>query len=319
MKPQKTNLFIYSVKPAQLDEILLRRLADKFSVTGQVKRIREETLGQSGFSIKETNQWAPGKLRTVYFWETTGNFGYDTGDDGYRYNSITKRHEVFGVPEKEEAKRMALELLPVLGLSTNDLEHYSNGRVRWASTSLEAEAEADPAGARERLRQSGHAGGFDVELDYLRGPVDAIARLLATQLAEVGIGVKIQQHDSGTFWTLGDQKAGDSWKRIQLIIGRFSMQPDPSWATTWFIPEQIGVWNWERWNSPEFGELEVKAKVELDAKKRHDMYVRMQDLMEESGSYVFLTHEAVGVAHRSGIEPAVMPNGTPIFHQFKST
>jgi peptide/nickel transport system substrate-binding protein len=40
--------------------------------------------------------------------------------------------------------------------------------------------------------------------------------------------------------------------------------------------------------------------------------------MEESGSYVFLTHEAVGVAHRSGIDPAVMPNGNPIFHQFKS-
>ena len=26
----------------------------------------------------------------------------------------------------------------------------------------------------------------------------------------------------------------------------------------------------------------------------------MQDLMEESGSYVFLTHEAVGVAHSNG-------------------
>ena len=54
-------------------------------------------------------------------------------------------------------------------------------------------------------------------------------------------------------------------RRIQLMLDRFSMQPDPSFATEWFTPDQIGVWNWERWNSPEFDELEAKAKVELDS------------------------------------------------------
>ena len=46
--------------------------------------------------------------------------------------------------------------------------------------------------------------------------------------------------------------------------------------------------------------------------------MRMQDLMEEGGCYVFLTHEATGVAHRDNIVPGIMPNGTPIFHAFKS-
>ncbi len=63
------------------------------------------------------------------------------------------------------------------------------------------------------------------------------------------------------------------------------------------------MWNWERWNSPEFGELEAKAKLETDPAKRHEMYVRMQDLMEESGSYVFLTHEATGLGYRDAIQP----------------
>jgi len=40
--------------------------------------------------------------------------------------------------------------------------------------------------------------------------------------------------------------------------------------------------------------------------------------MEESGCYVILTHEAVGVVHRNSVVPGVMPNGTPIFHKFKS-
>jgi peptide/nickel transport system substrate-binding protein len=94
------------------------------------------------------------------------------------------------------------------------------------------------------------------------------------------------------------------------------MQPDPSWATEWFTPEQVGVWNWERFNSEEFGELHRKAKLEADPEKRHQMYVRMQDLMEESGSYVFLTHEAVGVLTRDTVASATMPNGTPIFYKF---
>jgi hypothetical protein len=42
-----------------------------------------------------------------------------------------------GVPGKEEAKEKALMFLPVLGLSTNDLEHYGNGRIRWASSASE--------------------------------------------------------------------------------------------------------------------------------------------------------------------------------------
>ncbi len=177
----------------------------------------------------------------------------------------------------------------------------------------------DPAKAKELLAKAGFPDGFECTLDILN-KVERVsaAQAIQSQLAEVGIKVTIQQHDSGTYWSLGDQKAGDAWKKIQLHIARFSMQPDPSFATEWFTPEQIGVWNWERWNSPEFGELEKAGKLELDPQKRNDMYIKMQDLMEESGSYVFLTHEAVGVAHRSGIDPAVMPNGNPIFHQFKS-
>ena len=137
-------------------------------------------------------------------------------------------------------------------------------------------------------------------------------------LAEIGITVTIQQHDSGTFWSLGDQKSGDSWKKIQIIINRFSMQPDPSFATDWFTPEQIGVWNWERWNSPEFGELNKQAKIEQDEKKRNEMYIHMQDLMEEGGAYVFLTHGVTGIGYSDKIVPALLPHGGPVFHAFKS-
>lgn len=176
----------------------------------------------------------------------------------------------------------------------------------------------DPDRARDLLKEAGLPNGFDCTLDILNKTERvSAAQAIQASLTEVGINVIIQQHDSGTFWSLGDEKSGDSWKKIQLVLNRFSMQPDPSWATEWFTPDQVGVWNWERFNSEEFGRLHTEAKRVLDEAKRHEMYVRMQNIMEESGCYVFLTHEAVGLIHRNSVVPGVMPNGTPIFHKFR--
>jgi peptide/nickel transport system substrate-binding protein len=176
----------------------------------------------------------------------------------------------------------------------------------------------DPAKAKELLKEAGMESGFSCTLDILNKIERAnAAQAIQSQLAEVGITVTIQQHDSGTFWSLGDEKSGDAWKKLQLIVNRFSMQPDPSWATAWFTPDQIGVWNWERFNNPEFGELHKQGLVEIDEAKRDEMYKRMQDLMEESGAYVFLTHEAVGIAYRDTVNPGLQPNGSPNFVDFK--
>ena len=33
------------------------------------------------------------------------------------------------------------------------------------------------------------------------------------------------------------------------------MQPDPSWATAWFVSSQIGEWNYERFSNAEYDKL----------------------------------------------------------------
>ena len=174
----------------------------------------------------------------------------------------------------------------------------------------------DPDEARRLLEEAGATDLF-VTLDIL----NQVERLTAAQviqanLADVGIQVEIKQNDSGTFWTLGSEE-GEYWDDLQMVLGRFSMQPDPSWATAWFTPEQIGVWNWERFDSPEFAELQAQGLVETDPVRRDEIYRRMQDLMEESGSYVFLTHEVTGVLHSGDVVPALKPNGEPILAEFR--
>ncbi len=174
----------------------------------------------------------------------------------------------------------------------------------------------DPDRARELLEQEG-ATNLSVTLDILNQSERlTAAQVIQANLAEVGIDCQIKQNDSGTFWTLGS-KNGDYWNKLQLVLSRYSMQPDPSWATVWFTPEQVGVWNWERFNNAEYKMLHDQALQESDFAKRDAMYKRMQELMDESGCYVFLTHEVVGAIHSDTIVPGLKPNGESLLPEFK--
>ncbi|MCP9483307.1 ABC transporter substrate-binding protein [Shimia sp. CNT1-13L.2] len=174
----------------------------------------------------------------------------------------------------------------------------------------------DPAKARALLEEAG-ATGLNVTLDILNQTERlTAAQVIQANLAEVGINCEIKQNDSGTFWTLGS-KDGDYFMDLQLVLSRFSMQPDPSWATVWFTPEQVGVWNWERFDNAEYKALHDEGLAESDEAKRDEIYKKMQGLMDESGCYVFLTHEVVGAIHRDTIQPGLKPNGESLYSEFK--
>ncbi len=174
----------------------------------------------------------------------------------------------------------------------------------------------DPDKARALLDEAG-AGNLSVTLDILNQSERlTAAQVIQANLADVGITCEIKQNDSGTFWTLGS-KDGDYFMDIQLVLSRFSMQPDPSWATVWFTPEQVGVWNWERFNNAEYKALHDEGLKESDTAKRDEIYKKMQGLMDESGCYVFLTHEVVGAIHRDSIKPGLKPNGESLLSEFK--
>jgi hypothetical protein len=133
-EPQRTNLFIYSVAPPQVDEALMRRVADRLAVKGAIEEIRGETLGHMGYWIKEPNPTNSAKWREIKLWLTMPSFTYSAGDDGFRWDIARHRPLMSGVPDKEQAKVKALELLPVLGLGTNDLQHRQDGRLdMWSS------------------------------------------------------------------------------------------------------------------------------------------------------------------------------------------
>jgi peptide/nickel transport system substrate-binding protein len=174
--------------------------------------------------------------------------------------------------------------------------------------------EGDPEKARQLIAEAG-AEGESLTIDTQNSTKwKTIAEVVQAQLTQVGLDVQINLHDSGAFWTLGQEDEGERWKNIQLIVNRFSMVPDPYYATQWFICDQRGIWNWERFCSEEFDALHKQAVNTTDSDKRHELYTKMQDIMERSGGYRFLTHEGSPVMYRNTVfEAANRPDGRPLW------
>ena len=177
---------------------------------------------------------------------------------------------------------------------------------------------ADIEGAKKLLAEAGYPNGIDLSLDILnKSTYNTIAMVIQATLAQAGIRVQINIHEAGSFWVLGNEQDGVRWKDLQLILNRFSSVPDPSYYTRWHLQSQVGIWNWERFRSDEYDELDTKALGEIDQEKRAAMYRRMQDIMEESGCFRFITNEVAPIICRKTVIPALRPDGIPLLRKFK--
>ncbi len=171
-------------------------------------------------------------------------------------------------------------------------------------------ATPDPDKARELIAEAG-AEGTKITLKTINlADRMAAAQIIQANLADVGLEVEIVPMDAGPFWNLGLETEGEDWKDLEMWIMQYGDSPDPSQMAQWYISDQVGVWNWERWSDPEFDELFAAGLGETDEGKRHDMYVRMQEIMEDTGAYVWLMFPPLGVMYRDDLEPVMQPNGS---------
>lgn len=178
--------------------------------------------------------------------------------------------------------------------------------------------EGDVDKAREYLQKAG-AEGLSLSIAAENNSkYKTIAQVVQAQLGRIGVQLEINVMDQGAMATLGMESKGDRWKDVQLILNRFSMVPDPYYATEWFTCAQVGIWNWERFCNKRFDELNHQAIAVSDREKRAAMYREMQDLMEESGAYRFLTNEGSPVMYRDTVvTPTVRPDARPLYRFFE--
>lgn len=163
----------------------------------------------------------------------------------------------------------------------------------------------DVEGARALMEAAG-VSDLNLEVDVLNtAEFITAAQIIQANLAEIGINLQINQLDSGTFWNV----AYDKKEALELTLNSYTSPPDPSWSTQWFLRDQKGIWNWVWLDSEEFDNLHYAALKETDMDKRASMYYRMQEVMDESGGFLWIMHPPSVILYRDTIVPGLYPNG----------
>jgi peptide/nickel transport system substrate-binding protein len=139
----------------------------------------------------------------------------------------------------------------------------------------------------------------------------AIAQIIQASLGEAGIAVEIQPTEDAAYWALGDKTKGDAYKSLELVLMNFAGGIDPTENLVWFRPDQIGVYNWSFFDSKEFEDLYQQGVVEQDDGKRKTIFNKMEDLMEDSGGFIFICFEPYLAIHDSNLKPVILADGHP--------
>jgi peptide/nickel transport system substrate-binding protein len=210
-----------------------------------------------------------------------------------------------------QALRLAVDVDAILATAYAGLYPRANALLADGMVGYWAEApvyKRDVDGAKKLLADAGQAGGFKTTLTILSGDAryQSAAAVIQANLADVGIDLQINALDPGAYWALGEK---DGSKVLDLSLIEYSGKFDPSFQTQWFTSTQIGQWNWQRWKSKEFDDLDALGAKTTDAKQRQDIYVKAQKLMDESAAFVWITHNVNTYASRSWLKPGVLPNG----------
>ena len=175
----------------------------------------------------------------------------------------------------------------------------------------------DPAKAKALLADAG-VSGLELTIKTLNNSERVLAAtIIQANLQAVGIKATIIPLDSGPFWDMGQESKGDQWKDLELWIMRYSSGTDAYEPFQWFKRDQVGIWNWERWSDDEFEALYEEGIVSTDNARRKEIYLRMQEIMESTGAYVWLTHEAEVFVHRDNLKVSLAPSGETFMLYFE--
>lgn len=203
------------------------------------------------------------------------------------------------------------------GMAEPSTGAIAKGMLGWREKPL-VPPKGDPDKARALLAAAAIELPLRLRLDVKSDTLELTAvQVMQWSLKKVGIEVEIRAQDNNSFLQIGREDAGDQWQDVQLFFQSFIGMADPYYSLTWFVTEQMGVWNWERFSNAEYDRLNALALAETDTTERARMYQRMQDLMEQSGCYRFITNGVMPQIIRTSVVPAFRPDGYALLREFR--
>lgn len=229
------------------------------------------------------------KIPTIQVFETFGN------------KHATMPMDCTSAPYTDNNVRLALKyainrqefvdkLLQGLGEVGND-HPVGPANIYRATPEELPQREFDPDKAKYHLKQAGMDSltvDFHIADTAFEGAVNG-AQLFAETAKQAGITVNVVREPDDGYWS-------NVWLKKPFCGSYWGGRPTEDWVFSQIYAADA-EWNEARWQNERFNDLLVQARAELDATKRREMYVEMQQICNmDCGSiipiYMAYTHAA---------------------------
>ena len=224
-------------------------------------------------------------------------------DTSTREDHLLINHEHGALAKKEvrQALDMAIDKKAIVdavtfGLGEIAYSYVPKGALYHYADNLQRPYE--PEKAKALLAE---AGAADLKLNYVVNAGDEvdeqIAILLQQQLSKVGVTVDLQKVDPSQSWDMliaGDYDISVMYWTNDVL--------DPDQKTTFVLGHDSNMNYMTRYNNPVVKDLVAAARVEMDPKKREQMYIDLQKMAKDDVNWVDLYYSPYRNVSRTNIE-----------------
>ncbi|MCP4719476.1 MAG: SIS domain-containing protein [Desulfobacteraceae bacterium] len=158
--------------------------------------------------------------------------------------------------------------------------------------------------AKKLLKKAGFENGLKVKLLIVPSRIDrVVSEIIKEDLKKIGIIVDIDIRDVNA--------CNDAAMRgeCDLYLANFSFTTDSDYLAKWFRSDQ--AWNLSHFKNPEYDKVITKAAFEMNLKKREELYLQAQAIVDEDCWAIWLTHGASIVASHKKVDVgSIFPNGS---------
>jgi peptide/nickel transport system substrate-binding protein len=146
----------------------------------------------------------------------------------------------------------------------------------------------DPAKAKQLLAEAGYPHGFSATLTISSSdPFPAIAQIVQSQLAAVGVKLSLNQVSSNALSSL-EAAAAKGGSHLQLDADDwYEVQPTPADEVNALYTTGASS-NYNSYSNSEVDRLAAQARETFDETTRNKLYAQIQQIIGEDAPFVFL-------------------------------
>lgn len=147
--------------------------------------------------------------------------------------------------------------------------------------------------------------GMEMKVVYQASVADMrqkIQQIVKKDLESIGVEVELKIVDPSIMFGPGATYPDSAWRFNADMMGLMisSNSPDPSGYMLYWtcsqIPQKANNWrgiNFERWCNDEYDTLYQQATIEMDAERRKELFIQMNDLLIEDVVMIPIVYQAV--------------------------